>query len=87
MQYICLIYTNEADEANITKEQEAAMYAEYNVFGKKAREAGVMVGGEAFHPTDQAKTVRRLLPHLGRVETDAVVVDLDAQLPRQELNA
>jgi hypothetical protein len=58
MQYICLIYTDENAEANVTPEQEAAVYEEYNLFSKAVRDAGVMVSGEAFHPTSTAKTVQ-----------------------------
>jgi hypothetical protein len=58
MQYICLIYTDENAEANATKEQEAEVYDAYNAFSKAVRDAGVMVSGEAFHPTGTAKTVQ-----------------------------
>lgn len=58
MQYICLIYTDENAEANVTPEQEAAVYDAYNAFSKAVREAGVMVSGEAFHATSTAKTVQ-----------------------------
>jgi len=57
MQYICLIYSNEADEANQSQEEWGAVMAEYNAFTKAARDAGVMVSGEAFHPTKEARTV------------------------------
>ena len=58
MQYICLIYTDETTEVNVTPEQEAAVYEAYNEFSKAVRDAGVMVSGEAFHPTGTAKTVQ-----------------------------
>lgn len=58
MQYICLIYSNEADEANQSQEEWGAVMAEYNAFTTSAREAGVMVSGEAFHPTREARTVQ-----------------------------
>ncbi|MBK8138702.1 MAG: YciI family protein [Chloroflexi bacterium] len=57
MQYICLIYSNEADEATQSQEEWGAVMAEYNAFTKSARDAGVMVSGEAFHPTKDARTV------------------------------
>lgn len=57
MQYICLIYSNEADEANQSQEEWGAVMAEYNAFTKSARDAGVMVSGEAFHSTKDARTV------------------------------
>ncbi len=58
MQYICLIYTNETAETTMTPEQNAAVMDEYNAFSKAVRDAGVMVGGEAFHPTSEARTVQ-----------------------------
>jgi hypothetical protein len=58
MQYICLIYTDESAEDKMTPEQQAEVYDAYNAFSKAVREAGVMVSGEAFHPTNTAKTVQ-----------------------------
>lgn len=55
MQFIALIYSDESQEG--TPEQTDAVMAEYFAFSAAAREAGVMVGGEAFHPTAAAKTV------------------------------
>lgn len=57
MQFIALIYTDESLDSSATPEQMNAVMAEYFAFSTAAREAGVMVGGEAFHPTAAAKTV------------------------------
>jgi len=58
MQYICLIYSNEADEASATPEQMQQVMDEYNAFTKDIRDRGQYAGGEALHPTKMATTVR-----------------------------
>ena len=58
MQYICLIYSNEADEASATPEQMQQVMEEYNAFTKMVQDRGAMVAGEALHPTKMATTVR-----------------------------
>lgn len=58
MRYLLLIYTQEQAGAEATPaEQEATMDA-YFAFSREAREAGVMLGGEALQPTATATTVR-----------------------------
>ncbi|MBK9124188.1 MAG: YciI family protein [Chloroflexi bacterium] len=57
MQFIALIYTDESLDTSATPEQTNAVMAEYFAFTAAAREAGVLVAGEAFHPTVTAKTV------------------------------
>jgi hypothetical protein len=58
MQYICLIYSNEVDEASVTPEQMQQVMDEYNAFTKDVVDSGVYVSGEALHPTKTATTVR-----------------------------
>src|SRR6201993_1301574 len=53
MQYLVLIYENEARFANGDPEAE---FAEYGAFGKK--HASAIKGGNALQPTPTAKTVR-----------------------------
>ena len=58
MKYLCLIYTNEQEGANMTPaEQEVHMNA-YFAFTNEIREAGVNLGGEALQPTATATAVR-----------------------------
>ena len=78
MQYICLIYTDENAEANQTPEQEAEVYDAYNAFSKAVRDAGVMVSGEAFHPTRTAKTVQ--MPNGSSQTTSGPAVQTPLQL-------
>ncbi|MBK8901830.1 MAG: YciI family protein [Anaerolineaceae bacterium] len=58
MQYLLMIYTNEQEEAQRTPEAQEAVMAEYFAFTKDVREAGIMLAGEALHPTTAATTVR-----------------------------
>ena len=58
MKYLLLIYTSEAQDAQRTPEQQEANMGEYYAFTNEVREAGVMAGGEALHPTSAATTVR-----------------------------
>jgi hypothetical protein len=59
MQYMLLIYGNEADEAALPQAQRDAEYKEYFALSEVAKQQGVEVtGGEALHPVNTAKTVR-----------------------------
>jgi hypothetical protein len=58
MQYILLIYGDEAAEARMTEAEQMVVYQEYNTYTKEVRDAGAYVGGEALHPTSSATTVR-----------------------------
>ena len=58
MRYMLLIYTNEANDANATPEDQAKMFAEYNVFTEELTKRGAMKSGEALQPTGTATTVR-----------------------------
>ncbi len=58
MQYLLMIYTNEQQEAQRTPEENEAVMGEYYAFTNEVRQAGVMVAGEALHPTTTATTVR-----------------------------
>ena len=59
MRYLLLIYTQEQDEAEATPAEQEAVMEAYFAFSTEAREAGVMLGGEALQPTTTATTVRR----------------------------
>ena len=58
MRYLLLIYTSEQQDAQRTEEEQQANMDAYYAFTNEVREAGVMVGGEALHPTTAATTVR-----------------------------
>ena len=58
MQYLCLIYTSEAEAAQMSKEENEANMGAYYAFTEGVREAGVLVGGEALEPVATATTVR-----------------------------
>jgi hypothetical protein len=60
MKYLTLIYSDEKADADIraSKEQYDAEMAEWNAYTEALQEAGVMLGGEALHPTSAATTVR-----------------------------
>ena len=56
MQYALLIYTDENADANATQQEQEAVMAAYNAFGKEF--AAKITGGEALMPTNTATTVR-----------------------------
>jgi hypothetical protein len=58
MRYLCLIYTNEREDANASADQQNAVMAEYYAFTNESMAAGVNKGGEALQPTATATTVR-----------------------------
>ena len=58
MRYLLTIYTDESSWATMTPEDGAAMTAAYGAFGREARDAGVLLGGEGLQPTATATTVR-----------------------------
>jgi hypothetical protein len=56
VRYALLIYTNEAQDAQATKEDWEAMTAAYNAFGEQFNEQ--IQSGAALNPTSSATTVR-----------------------------
>lgn len=58
MQYLLLIYSDEKADANVSQEEMDAWMGEYMAYTEALRSAGVMVGGDALHPTATATTVR-----------------------------
>ena len=57
MRYLLLIYTEEPSEQP-ADEVMAAETEAYNAFTREVTNRGVMLGGEALHPTATATTVR-----------------------------
>jgi hypothetical protein len=58
MQYLLLIYGNEAGMLAATKEQSNQMLAAYGAYTEAMKKAGVIVGGERLKPTSTATSVR-----------------------------
>lgn len=58
MQYLLLIYGNEAEASKMSEAERGQEFADYMAFGKATRESGHNKGGEALHPTATAKSVR-----------------------------
>jgi hypothetical protein len=58
VQYLLLIYGNEAAWAAMPKEQAGAMYGEYRAFTEAITKSGNYLGGNPLQPTSTASTVR-----------------------------
>jgi hypothetical protein len=58
MKYLCLIYSQEARMATMSKAESDAMMAEYFAFTESIRKSGHYVAGEALQPVHTATTVR-----------------------------
>ena len=58
MQYLLMIYANEAANAQMNETEMKEQMDAYYAFTNKVREDSVYVGGEALHPTSSATTVR-----------------------------
>lgn len=58
MQYLCLLYDNEAEAAKMSEADQAAEFGEYITFTKDLQAAGKMVAGDALQPSSTATTVR-----------------------------
>jgi hypothetical protein len=58
VQYIALIYGDEAVWSNASEEETEAAYDQYRAFGRDAEAAGVLAGGNELALTRDATTVR-----------------------------
>ena len=58
MKYLLLIYEDERIAAQMTQEQQGALFQAYNEYTAAIRAAGVLLGGEALTPSSTATTVR-----------------------------
>lgn len=58
MQYLLLIYDNEASWTQRSEAENGKMMAEYQVFTESIAKAGHYKAGEALQPTSTATTVR-----------------------------
>ena len=66
MQYLCLIYSEEATDPRPGSPEFDTLIAEYGAFGEEIESRGVHVGGNALQPVATATTVR---VRDGKVET------------------
>jgi hypothetical protein len=58
MQYVLLIYSNEAGMQAASKTDAEQMMAAYGAYGEAMKKAGVIRGGERLRPSASATTVR-----------------------------
>ena len=58
MQYLLMIYGNEAGMQAASKDQVTQMSAAYTAYTEAMKKAGVIRGGERLRPTSEATTVR-----------------------------
>lgn len=58
MQYLLLIYENEASMASLSEEEQGKVFQEYMDYTNGIRKSGNYVGGEALQPISAATTVR-----------------------------
>ena len=58
MQYLALIYGDEAAWETMSPEDENAVMQQYNAFSQEGTEAGVIAGGNELDSTSTATTVR-----------------------------
>ena len=58
MQYMLLIYSNEAGFAEMTQEQATTMTGAFMAYTEAMKSAGVLVGSNRLRPTATATTVR-----------------------------
>lgn len=58
MKYLLSIYCDEAADARKSDEERGNEHAAYGTYTAEGRERGVIVGGEALHPSSTATTVR-----------------------------
>jgi hypothetical protein len=58
MQYILMIYGNEANRANATQADMEAMFAQYRDYTQSIIASGNMKAGDALQPSTTATTVR-----------------------------
>ena len=82
MQYILLIYNNEAEGMEryqrLSEEEQQADMGRWWAYTQELEDAGVHVAGEALHPTQTAKTVT--LKDGERLVTDGPFAETKEQL-------
>ena len=78
MQYLLLIYDNEATWNKMTEADQAAMYKEYGEFTQSIAQSGNLKVGQQLQPISTATTVR--IRDKKRVVTDGPFAETKEQL-------
>ncbi len=78
MQYMLMIYGNEAGMLSASKEQVGQMMAAYTAYTEAMKKAGVYVDGNRLQPTSAATTVRA--PNGKRTVLDGPYAETKEQL-------
>jgi hypothetical protein len=58
MQYLLMIYGDEAAQVKVTEEQGGKMLAAYGAYAEAMSKEGVLLGGNRLRPTSASTTVR-----------------------------
>lgn len=58
MKYLLLIYTDDQAEQNLSEAEQADVWKAYSAYTASVQAQGIMVGGEALHPSNTATSVR-----------------------------
>jgi len=78
MQYLLLIYENEASSAGLSEAEQGKIFQEYMDYTNRIRKSGNYVGGEALQPVSTATTVK--LKNGKTVTTDGPFAETREQL-------
>ena len=78
MQYLLLIYHNEAEWAKMTQAQAEPIYAQYRALREDLQKKGEYLGGNQLKPTATATTVR--VRNGKRLSTDGPFAETKEQL-------
>jgi len=78
MKYALLIYSNEAEDAKMTEEEQQVDMSKYFALHEEVEKSGKLVGGEALTPTAMATTVR--LQNNKTLSTDGPFAETKEQL-------
>ena len=74
MQFLLLLYGDEAAELALTPEERRAIVDRHIAFSKRLRDEGRMLGGDALEPSSAAATLR------GSKATDGPFIETKEQL-------
>lgn len=78
MEYLLLIYTNEAEDAKLTEAEQTAMYQEFGRFTQSIQQSGKHRAGQQLQPIATATTVR--MRNGKRLVTDGPFAETREQL-------
>jgi hypothetical protein len=78
MQYLLLIYDNEANWNKLSEAEQGAMYQEYRTLTESIKKSGHHIAGQQLHPSTDATTVR--IRDKKRLVTDGPFAETKEQL-------